>query len=517
MGMRIVIAGESQCNLFAEICLVADHLSQNLPTFCYERIEKPVSEWKPWLFKINQKNKWHHIESPLVWKELLMTGSVPVYIGGASEFLEYVHSYYLFDAFLAPKRFDHLSDYFGQFQKKIKQEDKPETRLNVSDYIRKTSFSICICGAGNPLAMFLISGLLDTFEEMSFNKIYIYDELCSQNLMDFIENECNYVGTNYSGKVVKHVNKIGVALTNTDLLILLSYVPFRSTYSVGEWLYKNKKLMENMAVKINATASRNMYIVIPNVGPACYNATILENSLSKISKNNIVVVTSDVGLDIVPVAAEIAEVPLRNMFCPPVWGFVGINHLADIHTTFHKYDSFHPYDRYAKVRNSTLCIGTITPEMRTMEYLMFFDESLWKTVADRKNVKQMTDRKLAINKTVAVLNLIKIWLFEPNPSYIVNLGIKCDGSFGVNFDGYFSQPAHLVNGEWKPASHFILPKDPQIKISYLEQMAKIIMNLERTDLPQLIEYTPCICRRKQDKKKSADRSKVTGGVKKVVI
>lgn len=46
MVIRIVIAGESQCTLFAEICLVADYLTQNLPSFCYERIEKSVAEWK---------------------------------------------------------------------------------------------------------------------------------------------------------------------------------------------------------------------------------------------------------------------------------------------------------------------------------------------------------------------------------------------------------------------------------------------------------------------------------------
>ncbi|CAH2243076.1 jg2182 [Pararge aegeria aegeria] len=387
MGIRIVIAGESQCNFFAEICLVADYLSQNLPIFSYESIEKPVAEWKTWLFKLNQKNKWHHIESPVVWKELLMTGSAPIYIGGASEFLEYIHSYYQFDVFIAPKRFDHLVDYSDQFQKKIKQEVQTEKKYSNSEYferIEKTSYTVCISGAGNPLAMFLISGLLETFGKIRFSKIYLYDEVCSQRLMDFIENECNYIESDYSGKIVKYTEKIGVALTNSDLLILLNYVPFRSTYSIGDWLYKNKKLMESMAVKINATASQNMYIILPNLGPACYNATILANSLNKIDKNNIVVVTSDLGLDILPVAAEIAEVPLRNLFCPPVWGFVGINHLADIQTTFHKYNSFDPYDRHTKVRSSTLCIGTLTPEIRTMEYLMFFDERLWKTVADRK-------------------------------------------------------------------------------------------------------------------------------------
>lgn len=45
MSVRIVIAGESQCDMFAESCLIADHLSQALPEFCYERIEQPVLEW----------------------------------------------------------------------------------------------------------------------------------------------------------------------------------------------------------------------------------------------------------------------------------------------------------------------------------------------------------------------------------------------------------------------------------------------------------------------------------------
>ncbi|XP_046963334.1 putative malate dehydrogenase 1B [Vanessa cardui] len=448
MGVRYIIAGESQCDLFAEICLVADYLAQRLPDFCYERIEKPVAEWKPWLQKINQKNKWHHTGSPIVWKELLMPGSKPFYIGCASEFLEYCYSYYKFDVFFAPKRFEYLIDNFGQFQKKQKLEMRRLARIDNSDMIDKSiqnKRTICISGAGNPLSLFIISGLLEQDVKKNISRIYIYDENCSQSLMEFIEHESNYVGTEYLGKIVKYVEKIGAALTSSDLLIILDYVPFQSTYSIGEWLYENKKLMENIASNINATASPKLYVVLPNLGPACYNATIIANSITKINKNNIVVVTSDLGLEMASVAAEIAEVPLRNMFCPPVWGFVGINHLVDIRTTIHKYDSFNPYDRYIKVKNSTLCIGTVTPEMRTLEYLMFFDVTLWNKVADRKAKKKMSDRPISIVKAVALLNLIKIWLFDPNPSYVVNLGIQCNGSFGLTFKGVFSQPAHLVN------------------------------------------------------------------------
>lgn len=46
MTIRIVIAGESQCEIFAQVCVIADYLSQNLPDFCYEAIEKPVVEWQ---------------------------------------------------------------------------------------------------------------------------------------------------------------------------------------------------------------------------------------------------------------------------------------------------------------------------------------------------------------------------------------------------------------------------------------------------------------------------------------
>ncbi|CAH2105353.1 unnamed protein product [Euphydryas editha] len=500
MGIRYVIAGESQCDLFAETCLVADYLAQKLPSFCYDRIEKPVTEWMPWLQKINQKNKWHHTRSPIVWKELLMAGSKPFYIGSASEFLEYCYSYYKFDVYFSPLRFEHLTDNFLQFQKKIKQETIALDRLDNTILVENSTenkVTICISGAGNPLALFIISGLLDV--KQNIYKIYIYDEECSQTSMEFIEHECNYVGTEYLGKLVKYVDKIGVALTSSDLLIILDYVPFQSTYSIGQWLYKNKKLMENIAIKINATATPKLYVVLPNLGPACYNATIIANLVTKINKNNVVVVTSDIGLEMAPVAAEIAEVPLRNMFCPPVWGFVGINHLADIRTTIHRYDAFHPYERYVKVKNSSLCIGYLTPEMRTMEYLMFFDETLWKKVGDRK--RKDTERRLNFHKAVALLNLVRIWLFDPNPNYIVSLGIQCNGSFGLTFSGVFSQPACLLNGEWRPASHYMMPRDPQVKISYLQEIAKIVMTLKKTDLQQVVAYTPCTCKRKQSIKK----------------
>lgn len=155
----------------------------------------------------------------------------------------------------------------------------------------------------------------------------------------------------------------------------------RQEISIGSWLYSNKIIMEKIASLINICGSSKLRIIFPNLGPACYNATILADRVINIRKNNIIVATSNLGMDLATLISDVAEVPLQSMFCPPVWGFVGINHLVDVKTTIHRYDTFKPFDRYAKVKNTTLCIGTITPEMRTMEYIFYFDETLWKKYA----------------------------------------------------------------------------------------------------------------------------------------
>lgn len=177
---------------------------------------------------MNQKNKWHHEKSPIIWKELLVKGSKPYYIGGASEFLEYCHSYYNFDIFLSPRKFAGLIDNAYQFTRKIKEQDAVvSSEDHLLEKPSKNDFVVCISGAAYPLAMNLISGLLDmSVGDKSIMKIYLYDSECSQAFMEFVERECSYIGTNYPGKVMKYIEKIGVALTHSDLLIILDHVAF---------------------------------------------------------------------------------------------------------------------------------------------------------------------------------------------------------------------------------------------------------------------------------------------------
>lgn len=39
----------------------------------------------------------------------------------------------------------------------------------------------------------------------------------------------------------------------------------------------------------------------------------------------------------------------------------------------------------------------------------------------------MADCPISINKAIAVLDLVKYWLFDPKPNCVLNLGIQCNG------------------------------------------------------------------------------------------
>lgn len=160
-----------------------------------------------------------------------MKGSKPYYIGSAPDFLEYCHSYYQFDSFLATENFEGLVKNFSQYQKKLKYDNKAVNRKKSKDDfvepLPKKDFIICISCTGFPLAMHLVSGLLDmSVGDKTISKIYIYDSTCSETFMDFVERECSYIGSSHPGKIVKVVEKVGMALTHTDLFIILDHVPF---------------------------------------------------------------------------------------------------------------------------------------------------------------------------------------------------------------------------------------------------------------------------------------------------
>lgn len=47
----------------------------------------------------------------------------------------------------------------------------------------------------------------------------------------------------------------------------------------------------------------------------------------------------------------------------------------------------------------------------------------------------------------------------------------------------------------------MLPKDPQMSLKYLAEMAEFTMKLGKQELPKIVPYYPCSCKPKYYKKK----------------
>lgn len=85
-------------------------------------------------------------------------------------------------------------------------------------------------------------------------------------------------------------------------------------------------------------------------------------------------------------------------------------------------------------------------------------------------------------------------------SILVSLLIYFSGSFGLNFKGAFSQPAQLIDGEWTPAADHLLPKDSQMNLKYLEEMAERMMKIQIDELPNISPRYPWRVRTKYIRK-----------------
>lgn len=166
-----------------------------------------------------------------MWKELVVKGSKPHYIGGASEFLEYCHSYYNFDAYVNLQKLDDLNKNNVQLKNRIHvHKDSIQYTTNIEqtkERKKKNNWEICISGASNLVTTNLLSELLEIApSEKNITKIYLYDEVDNNKRMEQLETDCCFVNTKNPNKVVKRVAKLGMGLTHSDLLIVLDHVPF---------------------------------------------------------------------------------------------------------------------------------------------------------------------------------------------------------------------------------------------------------------------------------------------------
>ncbi|KAJ9591535.1 hypothetical protein L9F63_001889, partial [Diploptera punctata] len=413
-----------------------------------------------WLKKECNKRGWHHRKSPIVWKELSMRGGRAVLLGGASGFWEYLKEYY------------DVTSYFSKEEKSMFLLDKiqifaQEEKLQESElHVRR----VCIIGAGHPMAHLLLMELLRIPELNLKDGIVI--SLCDaaefQDMMKYLTKDASTIPASPGLACVRVVGDLKEAVSNSDLCIILQHADSeRHGRGLMPWLFYNFHKMVYIADAMKAGAPHGCRVILAAVGeiPLCFNAHVIADIAKNLSVRNIVAVTADLALESLETLSREANIPRHTIGQPPVWGFIGVNHLVDLQKAYHVVEIFKPdADGTRKYPpGSTLCPGSRTVQVRNMAYLLQQSKCLHLKIQYRKlQTEEILGRSTYIAKVKATIDLVKHWYCGND--VCLSLGICSNGSFGLPHGIYFSQPVRLINGKWKPFFSYPLPDEVNCRL-----------------------------------------------------
>ncbi|XP_030754056.1 putative malate dehydrogenase 1B [Sitophilus oryzae] len=476
-----IISGLPDCIQFAHACYVAQYLHDHLPNFKYKKNSIAKSKWPDYVLGLNKKNRWHLVNSPIIWKEISDWGGKPYLIGGMGQFWEYCYCYYGLATSIAKEDLEKLA---RDNLKYFKAEEDAQMH-------RKFDTEICIFGALHPLVPLLIGelGNITQLRENNGLHLKLYETGLSENLdvkylEKLIENyeACGITDKSYEIEIAGDEEE---AIIYTDLLIYLENVTKLDWESQEIYLNRCRDRMEDLAYTINIKGKRSLRIIFCNDDPVCFLATLLVEYCTSMSPANIVALTADRGLPVIRAVSEMTGVPVSKIGAPPVWGFVGFNEYIDDENILFKANVYRPYARaLTSPEGSTLPQGIVYQELRLMSYLLpDMHNTIIETVKERnKNVEKNLPHQPCFVKLTSLMSFLKIWYSKEITDEIVSLGICSNGSYEITPGIVFSQPAiQDKKRRWIPFQNFsLMNSDTVIEIKQLLKGA--------TDILEKIDY-----------------------------
>ncbi|XP_054001979.1 putative malate dehydrogenase 1B [Hylaeus anthracinus] len=327
---------------------------------------------------------------------------------------------------------------------------------------------IMIIGAGRSMCPDLVSELILTKELWLTHGLVVnlYDEPGCFFKLKRILTDSKGIGVGLNA--VKVLNNIPDGLNDCDILIYLDALSREEFESTDSWLKRNYKCIKKLSMQINQHAPLHMKVIFCSMGPICFYVNIM-HMLTKLPNTSIVAVSSHYGLELVYPFVNFLGFTLRNFGCPPVWGYLGVNHFVDIHHMIKKCDIYQPNRRAIESNETvTLPIGVQRSELRWFFYLSHDKTDPYQNYSERKSLTQyQVGRSEDFQKCRAICDLLKLWYSKEERigDEIISLGVISDGSFGIPQGLAFSQPVYLKVSEdqsrvWVPFTDFPMPYMP---------------------------------------------------------
>ncbi|XP_025207030.1 putative malate dehydrogenase 1B [Melanaphis sacchari] len=478
------IAGVPKCQDFGHAKLVAEKLRLSLPSFSYKIIVKTEEEYQGWMNKFCLEQKWKINKNPLVWKRVPISNGSCHLIGGINEF------------------FDHLIEYYNvdtRLDKRIKkqialdnEERLPFMLTEQKPVCRAVARRVCITGAAYPSTCYLVSELLQMKQLQAKGGGGI--TIClhhkdSNNYGDLIriKNEICDAEFNVRGcSVVTVVNSVEEGLLNCDLFIVIGSMQRGENEDQYIWTNRNFTAMKCLASILNRHCPERCKVLLMGMDLLCFNLSVLAENAEKVYLYNIVGVTGHHGMVKLPSISRVTSIPIPDLHCPPVWGFDGsAAQYIDFHQTiYHCGKSVANLGKpdYCNCEDAATVVHNYSADQnkhKRLQSVLLQSESL-QTRGDGEHGEVSTSIESNTNVLCHLCSLPEIRVavrmiseWYKNDSYVtMSAAVFSDGTFGLPFGLFISQPVCMENGEWKPNFDFPTP-DETIIIDILSKVAEI--------------------------------------------
>ncbi|KAL4098011.1 hypothetical protein QTP88_022686 [Uroleucon formosanum] len=471
------IAGVPKCQDFGHAKLVAEKLRQNLPVFSYKIIVKTEEEYPDWMKKFCRKQKWRIDKNPLVWKRILNTNGSCQLIGGISEFFEHLIEYYNVDTRLEKR-----------IKKKIALDNVERLPFMLIEQIpvfRAPATRVCITGAVYPSTCYLVSELLQLkrlqakggggvtvcLHHKDSNK---YGDL-TRIKHEICDAEFNIRGCS----AITVVNSEEEGLMNCDLFIVLGSIRREENEEKHIWMDRNYTAMKRLASILNRHCPEHCKVLLMGMDLLCFNLSVLAEKAEKVYLYNIIGVTGHHGMVRLPTISRVTGILIPNFHCPPVWGFDGSAKYVDFkHVIYHCggsatdnrvcEDAATAVEDYSADRNNHKYLQSV---LQQSESLVGDDGE---HVAVSTNIESYTNEVChlcSLPEMRVAVRMISEW-FKNDGRITVSAAVFSDGTFGLPFGMFLSQPVHMENGEWKPNFDFP-PPDETVIVDILSKVSEI--------------------------------------------
>ncbi|XP_042368979.1 putative malate dehydrogenase 1B [Plectropomus leopardus] len=431
---KFVLAGKTDCPHYAKAELLADRLQRCLPNFRIQKISILPHEWKEWLETICKRNGWKHIQSPLVWRELVDQGGKGMLLGGFSDFLEHCQGYY-----------NITSDMDTDMMLRVAAENL-ETEMNlIAEKQHHVSLikplHIWISSALSPTCQFLIPNLLsaEMFPHVSAVSLHLLDLEEDKERLQGLKMETEDLALSLLHQVTIHTD-LEQAFQEANVIVLLD--ERWSDDAEEEEKMKIRGISDRYreyGQLIDTRANKEVKVIVSGDSFVNLRCSLLLDNAPSIDSHQFVTMATQLENEAKAIIAKKLNVRTSDITNMLVWGNIS--------------GSFHIDLQRAKVFNYD---GAIKGPA-------FFSQPAKKILHDRKwletdfqdlvryqraAVAAKKCRAAAMSLTNGILAVLKAWNGICSPDEVFSLGVLCPGDYNIPDGIVFSVPVTFTDGRW---------------------------------------------------------------------